>query len=613
VTVPERTPPQEILAGRRALEGMPGVTILSDWVWNEAVGKWVLSCRLSIDASPNSPIPPTTDWYVLADEAYPWGSIKFYPSKVNGIVQTFHHQSYNDAGELPWRDGDICLDTSVRILGRHGHDIEPYGVHRRLRWRFQRAIQWLNAASGGELILPGEPYELPQFPKSALQDTVVFSEGQESFARWRSIPEQIGTVEFGRKGSNLLFTKVFKSAHGAELWTPSWGHAMKDIHTNDVDGIWLRVNSALALFPWQAPATLGELRQACREQGIELDGLLKAVVRHIRDGEHHIALIGFPIPARAGEVPVRMHWNALMFPILSAPAKPMKGFRANERGHWQHDRMGALHGETKVDWLASENWDAEQISTRGRMSQSIRSKRVLLIGAGAVGSAVAELLVRAGVYNITIIDGDRLEAGNLVRHTLGLGQLDEYKASATANRLDQVAPHVSVEAINSHFPPTQETGRVQLQKCDIILDCTGRDEVLHHLQSFSWAGPKLFFSISIGFKARRLFLFIARESSFPHSVFREQIEPWLEREMHEQSGEEFPREGIGCWHPVFPARVDDIWMLASVAVKQIESAVEAPPDRPELVVFEQYYERNVFVGMRRLLDETKDVRSRVLD
>jgi len=597
--ISEGTPSQEILAGRRALEGMPEVTILNDWVWNDAVGKWVLSCRLSIDVNPKSPIPPATDWYVLVDGAYPWGSIKFHPSKVNGIVQTFHHQSYNNAGDLPWRNGDICLDTSVHVLGRHGHDIEPYGVYKRLRWRFQRAIQWLNAASSGELILPGEPYELPQFPKSAFQDTVVFSEGQESFARWKSVPERVGIVEFGRKGSNLLFTKVFKSALGADLWIPSWGHVMADIHTGNVGGIWLRVNSAPALFPWQVPTTLGELRQTCREHRIELDGLLKAVVGHVRDGERHIALIGFPIPARAGEVPVQMHWQALMFPTLSTPAKPMKGFRANERGYWQQDRSGALRGEIMVDWLASENWDAEQISTRGRMSQSIRSKQVLLIGAGTVGSAVAELLVRAGVHILMIMDGDRLEAGNLVRHTLDLEQIGEYKAGATANRLNQVAPHASVNAINSFFPPTQEADRVQVQKCEIILDCTGRDEVLHYLQSFSWEEPKLFFSISIGFRARRLYLFTAYGDRFPHPAFRDQIGPWLEKEMHEQPGEEFPREGVGCWHPVFPARVDDIWMLASIAVKNIETATIVPMERPQLAVFEQHYEQNEFVSVRR--------------
>lgn len=32
-----------------------------------------------------------------------------------------------------------------------------------------------------------------------------------------------------------------------------------------------------------------------------------------------------------------------------------------------------------------------------------------------------------------------------------------------------------------------------------------------------------------------------------------------------------PWEGIGCWHPVFPARADDIALNAALAVKFIES------------------------------------------
>jgi hypothetical protein len=58
-------------------------------------------------------------------------------------------------------------------------------------------------------------------------------------------------------------------------------------------------------------------------------------------------------------------------------------------------------------------------------------------------------------------------------------------------------------------------------------------------------------------------------------------------------------EGIGCWHPVFPARIDDIWMLASAGIKWIESQMESSVNDIELVVFEQIRENGKFEGLRK--------------
>ena len=52
------------------------------------------------------------------------------------------------------------------------------------------------------------------------------------------------------------------------------------------------------------------------------------------------------------------------------------------------------------------------------------------------------------------------------------------------------------------------------------------------------------------------------------------ITPWLKKDAQENPDPYFPREGIGCWHPVFPARIDDIWMLLSTVIKKIERFLE---------------------------------------
>jgi hypothetical protein len=86
VMAEEGGPPEELLAARRSLEGLEGLTLLGDWEWREdaagpSEGRWVLRCRLSPPVDPAGPVPASTDWYVLVDAAYPWGSVKFYPAE----------------------------------------------------------------------------------------------------------------------------------------------------------------------------------------------------------------------------------------------------------------------------------------------------------------------------------------------------------------------------------------------------------------------------------------------------------------------------------------------------------------------------------------------------
>jgi hypothetical protein len=60
-----------------------------------------------------------------------------------------------------------------------------------------------------------------------------------------------------------------------------------------------------------------------------------------------------------------------------------------------------------------------------------------------------------------------------------------------------------------------------------------------------------------------------------------------------------PRNGIGCWHPTFPARSDDIWLAASMATKIIDDYMRSSNvQESKVVVLEQYYFDGIFGGYR---------------
>jgi hypothetical protein len=601
-------PPQELLAARRALEGMKGVTLVHDWAWYQALGKWTCCYRLTIE-DVKGPVPPETEWYFLVDATYPWGTIKCYPSKRGGLVHTFPHQLYNGSAgrDVPWRDGDICLATSVRVLGRRGYDIEPYETHTRLRWYVQRALAWLAAASQGELVQPGDPFELPHFPgRSPESTTVAFCEDPDSFVHWQQSAESCGTVDLlcVHDEPELLLVKRFRSSDNWVLVEESWGSLLEETYKKDMRrGIWVRIPRVPVLEPWQVPTTWQELRSACQAQGCDIDALLKRTVAAIRDGSLHVALIGFPIPQRVGEPPCQMHWQALQLPVLSYGTKTARGFRTNEAGYWQRDRTELLKGAAEVSWRVSENWHPAQLGTRGKLADPLASAKILLLGAGALGATLTEQLVRAGVRHLTIMDGERLEAGNLVRHPLGVLDLKQYKATNLAVHLSLASPHASISAIHSPFPALSPAEQVLVGQCNVVLDCTGQDDVIRHLEAFPWQGTKQFVSLSLGLRARHLFCFTASGSTFPGTVFRERLHPWLERELAEYADQSLPREGIGCWHPIFPARIDDVTLMASVSLKYLEATVVNPPALPTLTVFEQQYEGDLFVGVREVDSE----------
>src|SRR6187431_1201919 len=82
--------------------------------------------------------------------------------------------------------------------------------------------------------------------------------------------------------------------------------------------------------------------------------------------------------------------------------------------------------------------------------RQLSAARVLLCGCGALGSVLANTLVRAGVGYLRIVDRDFLELNNLQRQVL----YDEQdvaaglpKAIAAANKLRQINSEVQIEPV----------------------------------------------------------------------------------------------------------------------------------------------------------------------
>jgi len=88
----------------------------------------------------------------------------------------------------------------------------------------------------------------------------------------------------------------------------------------------------------------------------------------------------------------------------------------------------------------------------GQGQQKLKAARVLVVGAGGLGSPLLAYLAAAGVGTIGIIDDDRVSLDNLQRQivhdTASVGTAKVASAAATLQRLN---PHVDVEAIEARL------------------------------------------------------------------------------------------------------------------------------------------------------------------
>jgi sulfur-carrier protein adenylyltransferase/sulfurtransferase len=101
----------------------------------------------------------------------------------------------------------------------------------------------------------------------------------------------------------------------------------------------------------------------------------------------------------------------------------------------------------------------------------LKAARVLVIGAGGLGSPVSLYLAAAGVGHIRLVDADKVELSNLQRQIMhGQSDLGRSKVQSAADRLREVNPNVEVEQVSDVF--SASNAMTLAADCDVIIDGT---------------------------------------------------------------------------------------------------------------------------------------------
>lgn len=236
----------------------------------------------------------------------------------------------------------------------------------------------------------------------------------------------------------------------------------------------------------------------------------------------------------------------------------------------------------------AQNFDDTMFFGRGIFSKQLRSMKIGLVGLGALGSMLAESLVRSGVTVLGIWDNDIVEPGNICRSAYQLPDLGESKVKAIKKRLLAINPFVKAKEIkdngywcrhdnvnvytyeggsfygNINYN-NQEDSVKQIKDFDLIIDCTGSNELLHFI---SYAVPDTdIISLCITNHSSNL-LCISSKDGNPFELRK----AYLSR--IEQDTRNFYHEGSGCYSPTFLAANSDIASLVNLFVRELNQRAE---------------------------------------
>jgi integrative and conjugative element protein (TIGR02256 family) len=261
--------------------------------------------------------------------------------------------------------------------------------------------------------------------------------------------------------------------------------------------------------------------------------------------------IGYKIPnANSFEV----HWDLILLPHIDFPRK-------------QNQSRQFINNYNKpILWDKTFNASYERFFGRGCFDKKIANKKILIIGTGAIGSTLAEILTRGGVRKIDLADNETIEPGNICRSSFGFTDIGFPKIGVLKEKLELISPYIevgvliSLEAIDINSSTGKETFE-KLKSYEIIFDCTANNEIIQMLTDFDLPNTVIYLSISD--KAKEMICVCNLDN-------RNMIE--RRNQMLYSFGNyreaEF-REGTGCWHPTFEASYFDINQLLNYTIRKL--------------------------------------------
>lgn len=139
--------------------------------------------------------------------------------------------------------------------------------------------------------------------------------------------------------------------------------------------------------------------------------------------------------------------------------------------------------QSDIFLMTTSRIDDEYIVSRNiPFLKNLANKSIALVGCGAIGGFLASFLVKlgagTGIGQLTLIDNDKVEAGNIGRHFLGCNHLGQSKVKALGEELLKLMPTNNISYIEKD---AMQLCPHDLEHFDLIIDATGEEPIGNHL------------------------------------------------------------------------------------------------------------------------------------
>ena len=242
--------------------------------------------------------------------------------------------------------------------------------------------------------------------------------------------------------------------------------------------------------PFEYPESVDSLLKELEGHGVDYVPFVRtfaSLANRSGSGTPVLVVLGSPMRRIEPGGPSLQH--LAVWEISAADADKLRELDAVWDGNDPVSRNAAI--EAVVEWsvLAKVGWcrvrEMRPEVTRRRDHSSpmawFRAKRVAIWGCGAVGTHVAESVVRAGVEHVQLADKGLVGPGILVRQGFEDADIGKPKVVALSDRLKRVNPDVTVEASTADLIP-RTRGDTPIPDVDLVIDCTASAAVRMSLE-----------------------------------------------------------------------------------------------------------------------------------
>jgi len=468
------------------------------------------------------------NFQVFIPEIYPMGELKFVTNDFEGLP----HQNF---------DGSLCLSTKFvnHTINRLNLEIQKFETY--ISTYYEKEVKDTN-------------YEYPTFKETG-KAILIF---QEEFFQNNRFETPFGQFQYSILNvlENQQKQIISVTALAQNLGNLEYEWAINYKMKEKFIGAWVFIDKEPIHNKKNRYKKWSDLMHLLPEGFVDFfrnfcssSADYKLFPKEIANGNIFLA-IGYKIPCKQG---YEVHWDLILIPRGDFPRKSVQSI----------DRYSK-----DIMWDNTYNSSYSRFFGRGALNKNLADKKTLIIGVGAVGSSLSEILVRAGIKWIDFADVDIILPGNICRSGYDFAVVSYLKTVMLQQKLENISPFVQINIINNLMATSPKSSKYQetfdkLSSYDLIIDCTANNEIIQMLTDMKLGNLVCYISISN--KAKEM-IFVTNSDNFNIIERRNQMlysfGTFTEPEF---------REGTGCWHPTFEASYFDINQLLNFTVRKFNS------------------------------------------